>query len=348
MRPSRILTGLTQPAIIFYALPWVMVLLILGTITQRYAGLYVSEHLFFSSFIFWFRGVPLPGMLSILALLGVSLIAKIILKSPWRRPMIGTLITHLGALLLLLGGLLTAVTSHEGNMVLAAGQAQNFFTDYHQRELVVMKNGGVVFTCSVAQLRKGDVIHDAALPFQLSLQTICRNCDLAREERLLKLSELPPNKTDEANRAGIAFNLSDGLASRDYTALESAPPVEIKRGKDRYGIAIQKHAYDLPFAVRLDELREDQYPGTDIAREYQSLVTITDGAVHWQAPIRMNEPLRYRGYTFYQAEIDQVGPQRLSVLAVVRNTGRVFPYIAGLVMAVGMITHLMISRKIAP
>jgi len=340
MRPARILTLLTRPVIIVYALPWIMVLLILGTVTQRYAGLYISEHLFFSSFIFWFRGVPLPGMLSVLALLGVSLTAKIILKSPWRLPMIGTLITHLGALLLLLGGLLTAMTAREGNMVLAPDQSQSYFTDYHARELAISKNGNDIYIRSLDDLHSGDVLHDATLPFELKLQTLCRNCAVTPEQKLIGAAA---NKTDEANRAGITFNIS----GHNYAALESAPPLRIKIGKDDYNIALRKHAYSLLFTVQLNALSEDNYPATDIAREYQSLVTITDGAVHWQARIRMNEPLRYRGYTFYQAEIDQIGDRRLSVLAVVHNTGRAFPYIAGLVMAIGMIVHLIVSRKTA-
>ena len=58
--------------------------------------------------------------------------------------------------------------------------------------------------------------------------------------------------------------------------------------------------------------------------------------------IRMNEPLRHRGYTFYQASFtaDDIG--EATVLAVVRNSGRLFPYISSVIVCFGMLLHLFI------
>jgi len=42
----------------------------------------------------------------------------------------------------------------------------------------------------------------------------------------------------------------------------------------------------------------------------------------------MNKPLRYKGYTFFQSayERDQSG-EEITILAVVENKGRIFPYL---------------------
>lgn len=82
-----------------------------------------------------------------------------------------------------------------------------------------------------------------------------------------------------------------------------------------------------------------------MAQEYESIVTIMDGEIEWQSPIRMNEPLRYKGYTLYQSSFITVGEEQLSVLAVVENAGRVFPYISSIVMCIGLLIHLFVRRR---
>ena len=64
--------------------------------------------------------------------------------------------------------------------------------------------------------------------------------------------------------------------------------------------------------------------------------------------IQMNEPLRHRGYTFYQASFVEDGEKETSVLATVKNHGRLFPYISTIVMCIGLLFHMlcMLSRRI--
>jgi len=57
----------------------------------------------------------------------------------------------------------------------------------------------------------------------------------------------------------------------------------------------------------------------------------------------MNEPLRYKGYTFYQASFSQSESGETSILAVVKNYGRLFPYISSIIMSIGLLIHLLIK-----
>jgi hypothetical protein len=56
--------------------------------------------------------------------------------------------------------------------------------------------------------------------------------------------------------------------------------------------------------------------------------------------IFMNNPLRYQNLTFYQASysVDEGGRER-STLAVVRNSGWLFPYIASILTFLGLMIH---------
>jgi hypothetical protein len=54
--------------------------------------------------------------------------------------------------------------------------------------------------------------------------------------------------------------------------------------------------------------------------------------------IRMNEPMRHRGETYYQADWNKA-TERGTVLQVVRNPGWQLPYWSCGIVALGMIIH---------
>ena len=58
----------------------------------------------------------------------------------------------------------------------------------------------------------------------------------------------------------------------------------------------------------------------------------------------MNEPLRHKGYTFFQAFIDD-SEVETTVLATVKNYGRLFPYISSIIMSIGLIHLLVMMPK---
>ena len=55
----------------------------------------------------------------------------------------------------------------------------------------------------------------------------------------------------------------------------------------------------------------------------------------------MNNPLRYAGYTFYQASFEP-GNDKVTILQVVRNPSWLIPYIACSVMTLGLLWQFTI------
>ena len=237
--------------ILFWTLPWLMILIIWGTIDQKNMGLFAATKMYFSSFYFMWQSLPLPGGYTVLAIMTLNLTCKFIFLSPWTFEKIGIHIVHLSIIILMIGGLLTALTMREGFMALSAQDTKSEMSDFE---------GGEMF---------------------------------------------------------IRNDMSD-----DSTKTQ------------------------LPYSVTLDNFRREVYDGTNMPKLYESRVTITDGALKFPAIIGMNDPLRYGGYTFYQAStfINNEG-RPVSVLNVVSNEGWLFPYLSSFLLALGLIIHIYIRAR---
>jgi len=353
---NKLLNFFTDAKLTFFALPWLMILLILGTVSQRYIGLYESEKLFFGSFILWVGAIPLPGAYSILGLFAVSLALKLLFKSKFTKRNSGIIIAHASSLILLAGGLVTSLYREEGYIVLENLQSDNVISDYYLRELSISKNGQQIYKIASNELQAGTLFKQADLPFEIEIKNYCYQCNIVeRNEKNQKYKGLAEKfdiiaagaaKNDAGNQSGVVFevkNSPDLSYNGTYIGSEilNIQP-EIIIGKDSYKIIIGAVKRTLPFSLKLLEFEKREHPGTEIAKSYRSQVSIIDGKLDWKADIEMNQPLRYRGYTIYQSSFINNGDKILSVLAVVKNVGEIFPYLAVISLCLGLVIHLLI------
>jgi hypothetical protein len=95
----------------------------------------------------------------------------------------------------------------------------------------------------------------------------------------------------------------------------------------------------LPFALRLERFNIDRYQGTMSPMSYSSKVSVVDtGPNVPQGPtvISMNEPLEYKGITFYQASYEDARPRpTTSIFSVNRDPGRWMKYLGSLLIVFG-------------
>jgi ABC-type transport system involved in cytochrome c biogenesis permease subunit len=101
-----------------------------------------------------------------------------------------------------------------------------------------------------------------------------------------------------------------------------------------------------PYTVTLTDVRRIDYSASETPRDYSSYVTFTDPAskAEQQGRIWMNNPVRYRGETFYQSQYSQVdlGNGRMGEmtgLQVVENAGWLIPYVSCVLAFWGMLVH---------
>lgn len=353
-----------------FMLLWLMFLLFLGTFSQKYIGLYQAHQLYFDAYIWWLGGAfPLPATRSILVLMAVCLLCKVLLER-WTLKRVGSLVLHLGALLMLFGGFLSGMFASEGNVVLKEGGRANYSVDYYDVELAVSLGNRDVAVFAQEQLRSGRILEAAPLPFSFLIEDFYKNVALTPREALLQetgkgeavrgmrqavhIAGKAGFKEEEANISGLKFSLipRKGEVVEDapygaYALIENAPVQQtLNVGEAQYVVEVRHKRKPLPFSLELVDFRKVNYAGTNKAKSYESDVILIDGDVHWRSTIRMNEPLRYKGYTFFQSSfLTNEEGQELSVLAAVHNVGRLFPYISTILMCLGLLVHLFMRLK---
>jgi hypothetical protein len=354
---KKIINIFSRPVVLNYTLPLVMIYLVIGTVAQKYIGLFEATKIFFSSYILWIGFLPLPGLPVLLGLIFINLVFKLVFKSPWTTKNLGVILTHIGVMLLLLGGVFTALFSEEGYVDLAQGDKKSYVSDYHIRQFVVLDNQDrEIFAINHSDLKQHNVIPLANLNLELKIKEHCQNCKIEKRSesddthkgmaQFMRLDRGKLDREDEKNMAGVTFSIKGSDNKGTYLTLENVPKLpEITIDGREYRFALRRQQRQLPFTVELLNFKKEMYPGTDLAKSYSSRVRIIDRDMAWESLISMNEPLRYKGYTLYQSSFIQTPQGDMTVLAVVKNAGRVFPYISGLALSLGILIHLFVRRQ---
>ena len=135
---KKITAFLKDPKIFVVTIIWMMIIVSIGTIQQKYYGLFTIQERYFSSWVIWFSFFPTPGGRLTMIIMLINLSFSFFNKSIWKIKKLGIVIIHLGFILLLVGGGLTAMFSSEGNMVIDEGKQANHVEDYFYFELAII------------------------------------------------------------------------------------------------------------------------------------------------------------------------------------------------------------------
>jgi len=188
------------------------------------------------------------------------------------------------------------------------------------------------------------------------VHSYCRNCKaygnseggtksaVLNQSGIQSFQSISLNKEPQKNIPGITLQLQ-GADQGDLNILlfggESKSLPITSQGKTYY-LKLRLKRSSMPFVLRLKDFMMDKHPNTEIARSYKSLVEVESGGASRDVLISMNKPMRYKNFTLYQASyaIDQFG-RELSTLAVVKNSGRLLPYLATFTTVAGLLLHLL-------
>lgn len=101
--------------------------------------------------------------------------------------------------------------------------------------------------------------------------------------------------------------------------------------------------FDIGFPIYLNQFHMEKYQGTARAMSYRSVVTVKDMG---EREISMNEPLKYNGFTVYQASFQDgpMGQPVASVFSINKDPGRWLKYLGSLIMTLGIIFLFYFKR----
>jgi hypothetical protein len=306
-----------------------------------------------------------PGGYLLGSALVVSLIAAHFTRFKYSSKKLGIFLTHVGLILLLLGQLFTDVLSTESALRMAEGETKNYSQDFHANELVVIDTSAEAHDTVIAipdrrVSRAGEIRHPS-LPVTLKILKYWQNAALFGKETPgafpvaatqgigvgAYLQPLPPaTGMDERNLpaalvevVGPAGSLGTWLVSSQTSAKQ-----EFSVNGKVYPMAMRFTRHYKDFSLKLLEFRHEKYRGTEIPRDFRSRVVIDNPRTgeNREVDIYMNNPLRYGGFTFYQAGFDENNDNlvnKVTILQVVNNPGWLGPYVACGIMTLGMLVQ---------
>jgi len=370
----RFLDSISSMKLTIACLAAALVLVFAGTLAQVHYGTHVVQERYFQSLLVWwpqestgFRIPVFPGGHLLGAVLLVNLIAAHLrrFRMKWRN--VGIHCIHAGLIIMLAGGLFTDLFSVESLMTIGQGETKNYSEDAQRVELAIIdernSESDHVVVIPEARLRQGGSVSLPGLPFRVEIKHYYENSRLqmlgkagpkavqAAEHGLgaqLSVEEIPPATSVDGRDLKSAVIQLATTATGDGTApvqlgswLVSEGLGEEPQGFSFAGgpwrLALRPVRYYKPYNVTLQKFTFERYPGTEIPKNFASQITLKDPdhAVSRDVLIYMNHPLRYGGETYYQSGFGK--DEKSTILQVVHNPSFVTPYIACVVIVVGML-----------
>ncbi len=367
---SRAWDVLTSLGVTVSCLAALMLLVVACTLAQVRLGTFAAVDLYMRSwFVRMYVGgfsVPIfPGGALVGLVLCVNLSASLLrrMKLAWRKA--GLWLVHTGLVLLVAGEFVSASMQVESRLAIEEGQTRNWVERARELELAAVDTTDPAFDdvygVREAALARGGTITLPRTPISLTVKRWVRNGRLVPPSpgepdagvtqgpgAGFAIRELPPVASDEEIDLSMAVVEVSGSGRSLGTLLASSvgeAPQRIDADGRTWEVALRPRREYLPFSITLEKFRHDVYPGTDIPKNFSSLVRLRDDARHEDRDvlIYMNQPLRHGGKAFYQASFGK--NDTLSILQVVENPGWLLPYLSTALVGAGLLVHFAISLR---
>lgn len=298
------------------------------------------------------------------------------------RQRAGIVLLHAGVAVLMLSELWTGVSANEAQMSIVEGQTTSHASDIRTTELAIIDRSLddhdhiVVVPASILQqsVVRGERVEDPRLPFALQVHRWLSNSTireakagesnaatagsglkLVAEEARMETGVDSESSVDFPGAYVELFEVDGGKSLGTFLVTPELTPQKVGVNGKSFDLALRHKRIYFPYTLTLKDFRLDRYTGTNTPKNFSSLVVLEDpqNNVDREVPIWMNNPLRYAGTTFYQADWDKRTEQG-TVLQVVNNPGWMAPYVACMLVMTGMLAHFgqiltrFLNRQAAP
>lgn len=369
---TRLWKFLTSFELTIVSLALLMALVFLCTLAQVHLGTLGAVNAYMRSWIVWWQpqagGLSLPvfpGGTLVGLILVLNLIASTIKRLAFTWQKAGLWIVHLGLILLIAGEFATGAFQVDTQMAIEVGQTVNYIESTRGRELAVIDTTNPayddVYSIPESTLAREGTVAIPGTPLSIRVKRFFPNATL---------SAIGPGDPPSMATAGVGPGVKiveQPLVTRDDDVNHTSAFIEPLAGGQSFGTwlvstdlgAPQSFTYEghtyrilirarriyLPYAITLKKFSHDVYPGTDIPKNFSSLIHLSNPTTGESRDvlIYMNQPMRYDGKAFYQASFGK--GDTLSILQVVGNPGWLIPYISCVLVTIGLLIHFGITLR---
>jgi hypothetical protein len=368
----RLWDAITSLKLTIACLATLMVLVVANTLAQVNLGTFGATERYMRA---WFVTWDVPGTALHLpifpggALVGTVLMVNLIaaqgrrLELSWKKA--GLWITHAGLILLFVGEFVSGALQVETQLAVEEGQTVDFVEAPRELELAVVDVTDPahddVWSVPEGRLARGGTIELPGGAVQVRVVRYFRNASLSMRTSAdppgpatagigpqVAVRELPPVTRDDLQDRGAAFvePLAGGKSLGTFLVSNAlAAPQTFEHEGRSYQVLMRNRREYLAYTMTLKDFRHDLYPGTNIPKNFSSLVHLVNPSTgeNRDVLIYMNQPLRYDGKAFYQSSFGK--NDTLSILQVVENPGWLLPYVSTALVTVGLLVHFAITLR---
>jgi len=248
-------------------------------------------------------------------------------------------------------------------MIIKEGERSNYFENFYIKELAIINTTNKEYDQYVIfdenSLFKKNSLSHTSFPFEIKIIDYYINCTLIRRDvpdenfrgmaKDFYLDILKSEKEYEQNRPGIIYEIighSDSLEDGIYIQfMNQAIPQEFIIEEENFRFELRPYRTYVPFEIELIDFNKTMHAGTEVASSFSSSVNLIEKGISRKVLIEMNVPLRHYDYTFYQASFIEGDEIETTVLATVKNYGRLFPYISSVIMCIGILVHMLVMMR---
>ncbi|MFZ5495861.1 MAG: cytochrome c biogenesis protein ResB [Verrucomicrobiota bacterium] len=342
-----------------------LLLVFVATLDQVNLGIWAVQEKYFRSFFVLWRppgtDIPIPvfpGGYFIGGLLLINLVAAHIYRFAMTWKKFGIQLAHAGLILLLVGELITGIMQQDSSMRLEEGQTKSYAESFREHELAIIDRSNPeydeVVAIPEAVLADQKSLQHPKLPFQVNVKAFYPNATLQMGDPAARSGQpvatqgigtrvqvipLPLTYKPDENNLPAAFveitGPSGSLGTWAVSPVVGLPQTFNFEGRT-WELVLRLKRHYMPFSLHLLKVTHEVYPGTEIPKNFASRVRLKDDSGHEdrEVVIYMNNPLRHGGLTFYQYQMNAAG--KMSAFQVVKNPGWLLPYIACILMGLGL------------
>lgn len=362
--------GIVSIELAVVAMAILMVLVFMCTIAQVKMGTYGAVEHFMRHFLVWARlgnfEIPVfPGGALVGLVLTANLVASLLDRLVWNWRKLGLWLVHAGLILLFAGEFITAAFQDDMRMTIEEGQTVGYLESARDVELAIIDTMDPafdeVFAIPATMLAEFVIVDLPSTAISLNVRRFFPNAQLSDRapsdptplatmgvgtgvnivEREVTTSDDEDNHVSALVEPMVAGH-SQGvwLVSQAVDA-----PQSFSHEGHTYQLSIRPRRSYLPYTISLKKFTHAVYPGTDIPKDFSSLVHISNPlrGEERDVLIYMNQPLRYDGKAFYQASFGK--GDTMSILQVVENPGWLLPYVSCVLVTLGLLFHFALSLR---